>query len=49
VRRIVERHGGELTIEQSPFGGAALLSKWPRTAPASRAAQDAHTDEEVRS
>ncbi|MFO0558530.1 MAG: ATP-binding protein [Polyangiales bacterium] len=49
VRRIVERHGGELTIEQSPFGGAALLSKWPRTAPPARAAQDAHTDEEVRS
>lgn len=32
VRRIVERHGGTLTIEQSPFGGAALISKWPKRA-----------------
>lgn len=30
VRRIVERHGGTLTIEQSPYGGASLISKWPR-------------------
>ncbi len=48
VRRIVERHGGTLTIEQSPFGGAALISRWPRRA-APLDATRASTTEEVAS
>ncbi|MBL8685602.1 MAG: hypothetical protein JNK05_40875 [Myxococcales bacterium] len=29
VRRIVERHGGKLTVDRSPLGGAALVTWWP--------------------
>jgi signal transduction histidine kinase len=42
VRRIVERHGGTLSIEQSPLGGAALISKWPKRAQRAEGARDAH-------
>ena len=29
VNRIVERHGGQLAIGASPFGGAAVRTSWP--------------------
>ena len=32
VTRIVERHGGQLTIGASPLGGAAVRTSWPRPA-----------------
>lgn len=30
VHRIVERHGGQLIIGASPFGGAAVQTSWPK-------------------
>ncbi|MEM1023063.1 MAG: ATP-binding protein [Myxococcota bacterium] len=30
VRRILERHGGQLSIQDSPLGGAAVITAWPR-------------------
>lgn len=29
VRRIVERHGGDVRVASSPLGGARFLSRWP--------------------
>lgn len=30
VRRILDRHGGELLIETSELGGASVVTRWPR-------------------
>ncbi len=33
VQRVVERHGGKVTIEDSHLGGAAIVTTWPRRSP----------------
>jgi signal transduction histidine kinase len=32
VRRIVEAHGGSITISEAPEGGTSVLTRWPQTA-----------------
>ena len=34
VRRIVEAHGGSITISEAPEGGTSVLTRWPRPAQA---------------
>jgi signal transduction histidine kinase len=29
VRRIVEAHGGAITISEAPEGGTSVLTRWP--------------------